>query len=100
MDWDDDLLSLNEFELVAVKESEGKSVEEQPGETEAYSNDDKSLIFRQSRFYQYRECPTCKIQRLPKASHCGRCNNCVRGFDHHCTLLNNCVGRRTLRVFV
>jgi len=24
----------------------------------------------------------------------------VRGYDHHCTLLNNCVGKRTLRVFL
>ena len=61
---------------------------------------DKSLIYKESRFYQYRECATCQIQRLPKASHCGTCNNCVLGYDHHCTLLNNCVGKRTLRVFV
>ena len=24
----------------------------------------------------------------------------MRGYDHHCTLLNNCVGKRTLRVFI
>ena len=38
--------------------------------------------------------------RMPKMSHCKTCNNCVRGFDHHCTFLNNCIGRRNIRVFV
>ena len=61
---------------------------------------DKLQIYRESRFYMYRDCPTCNIQRLPKASHCATCNNCVTGFDHHCTLLNNCVGKRNLRTFV
>ena len=38
--------------------------------------------------------------RPAKSSHCGVCNNCVIGFDHHCTFLNNCIGRRNVREFV
>ena len=61
---------------------------------------DLGLIYKKCRFYKYRECTTCNIQRLPKANHCSLCNNCVKGFDHHCTLLNNCVGKRNLRTFM
>lgn len=61
---------------------------------------DNSLVYKKCKFYTYRECSTCNIQRLPKANHCSVCNNCVKGFDHHCTLLNNCVGKRTLRTFM
>lgn len=59
-------------------------------------------------YYKSRECRTCSFPnkygyygyyRPPKVSHCGACNNCVRGFDHHCSLLNNCVGRRNLKYF-
>ena len=85
---EDDVLSLNSFEEQAIRLKTSND------------DEDKSLIYREARFYQYRECSTCAIQRLPKANHCSICNNCVKGFDHHCTLLNNCVGKRTLRVFI
>lgn len=82
IDYTDELLDLNDYEMAAINDP------------------NKSLFYRESRFYQYRDCTTCEIQRLPKSSHCGNCNNCVKGFDHHCTLLNNCVGLRTLRAFI
>jgi hypothetical protein len=33
-------------------------------------------------------------------SHCKVCNNCVREFDHHCTILNSCVGYGNIRPFI
>jgi hypothetical protein len=44
-------------------------------------------------------CETCHIWRPPKASHCSICNYCVKGFDHHCHVLGNCIGVRTWRNF-
>lgn len=52
------------------------------------------------RFHTERYCETCKIMRPPKSSHCSTCNHCVKGFDHHCNFIANCVGIRNRSNFL
>ncbi|CAD6903166.1 unnamed protein product [Tilletia laevis] len=44
-------------------------------------------------------CETCGTYRAPRTSHCRPCDNCVEDIDHHCTFLNNCIGRRNYASF-
>ncbi|CAD6195512.1 unnamed protein product [Caenorhabditis auriculariae] len=45
-------------------------------------------------------CPFCYQFKGPATSHCSTCERCVVGFDHHCPLLNNCVGAHNHRHFI
>ena len=45
-------------------------------------------------------CTICKTHVQEQSKHCGQCDRCVDGFDHHCKWLNNCVGRRNYRYFI
>lgn len=36
---------------------------------------------------------------MDSAKHCGACNRCTNGFDHHCRWLNNCVGTANYKIF-
>jgi palmitoyltransferase len=33
------------------------------------------------------------------SKHCGQCNRCTSGFDHHCRYLNNCIGEQNYEYF-
>ena len=44
-------------------------------------------------------CEVCKTHVLETAKHCGACNRCTSGFDHHCRWLNNCIGERNYHLF-
>ena len=59
----------------------------------------KEDLLYQASIYQSRPCSTCSIIRPPLSSHCKYCNTCVMNYDHHCTVLNQCIGARNLRAF-
>lgn len=50
---------------------------------------------------QLQSCSKCQIfdDRPTLSRHCNACNRCVRGYDHHCFVLGNCVGQLNRRVF-
>ena len=45
-------------------------------------------------------CEICLIYKPDRTSHCKSCNACVRVYDHHCTLTNNCIGKRNYIYFI
>ncbi|KAG7399338.1 hypothetical protein PHYBOEH_009140 [Phytophthora boehmeriae] len=46
-------------------------------------------------------CRDCgRVPVTPNTRHCGRCNKCVPGYDHHCIYLNTCIGTRNYPLFV
>ena len=49
---------------------------------------------------EIRYCFYCKIFKLERTAHCSKCNCCVRVFDHHCVIVNNCIGKRNYKYFI
>jgi hypothetical protein len=58
------------------------------------------------RIASLKECERCKklgrtgIWKVEFLHHCGACNRCVYGMDHHCPWLDNCAGKRTMKPFL
>ena len=45
-------------------------------------------------------CPYCRVKKTKKTKHCHICQKCVKGFDHHCNWIDNCVGENNKKRFV
>ena len=45
-------------------------------------------------------CPYCRIKKTNKIKHCHLCKKCVKGFDHHCNWIDNCVGENNKNRFL
>ena len=45
-------------------------------------------------------CFFCRTIWSSTAVHCMTCGRCVEGFDHHCSVINNCIGHRNHFVFL
>jgi hypothetical protein len=46
-------------------------------------------------------CKRCEAMRPDEhAHHCSTCRKCCLDMDHHCSLMDNCIGKHTLRYFV
>uniref|UniRef100_A0ACD5V5S5 Uncharacterized protein n=1 Tax=Avena sativa TaxID=4498 RepID=A0ACD5V5S5_AVESA len=39
-------------------------------------------------------CSSCHLIQPPRTKHCHDCDKCVLQFDHHCTWLGTCIGKR------
>lgn len=45
-------------------------------------------------------CSICSISVVKATKHCGYCQKCVYKFDHHCKILNNCIGGLNYNYFI
>ncbi|PAV87567.1 hypothetical protein WR25_00291 [Diploscapter pachys] len=45
-------------------------------------------------------CFTCWVPRQPHSKHCSSCDRCVKGFDHHCPWVHQCITRSNHRDFL
>ena len=59
-----------------------------PGDIKKFINDTRKI------------CLEC-VKRKPKRSyHCDICKVCIEQYDHHCTWINNCVGKHNIARFI
>jgi hypothetical protein len=45
-------------------------------------------------------CKSCRMLRPARSGHCRWCDCCVEMFDHHCGILQVCVGKSNIRYFI
>ena len=61
------------------------------------ATDSRSLF---DRYANMRMCHICKCLQPPATKHCRQCGRCVRGFDHHCVYIHNCIGSANRTAFI
>ena len=45
-------------------------------------------------------CSRCDEPRPPRSHHCKHCKKCVLKMDHHCPIVNNCIGHKNHKFFI
>ena len=61
----------------------------------------ENLFFEVKENKHYRKCKDCKfwIDTDEGTQHCYKCKICIEGFDHHCGIMNLCIGKNNLKLF-
>ena len=61
------------------------------------------IIYSSNKVKEKVHCASCKML-YPKTSnnivHCGMCEICVNGYDHHCGVIGKCVGKFNMVIYV
>ena len=65
------------------------------------SSREEQELFRVGTEKQFKKyCFECKTDIPKRGYHCDICHVCISQYDHHCTWINNCVGKRNIGRFV
>ena len=56
------------------------------------------MVENKIRIEEY--CPYCRVRKTNIVKHCHICKKCVKGFDHHCDWIDNCVGENNKLLFL
>ena len=61
----------------------------------------ENLVLEVKENKHYRKCKDCKlwIDTDEGTQHCYKCKICVEGYDHHCGIMNLCIGKNNLKLF-
>eukprot|EP00811_Abedinium_folium_P005390 NODE_14966_length_1075_cov_9.780591.p1 GENE.NODE_14966_length_1075_cov_9.780591~~NODE_14966_length_1075_cov_9.780591.p1 ORF type:complete len:263 (-),score=52.74 NODE_14966_length_1075_cov_9.780591:285-977(-) len=71
-----------------------------PGVLRRREGDEEALVAEPpAQQKRMRQCETCKLPQPRGTSHCGCCQVCIEGFDHHCPWTGKCVGRKNASLF-
>ena len=54
----------------------------------------------ENKVYINEYCPYCRVKKTNTVKHCHVCKKCVKGFDHHCNWIDNCVGENNKLLFL
>ena len=54
----------------------------------------------ENKVYINEYCPYCRVKKTSTVKHCHVCKKCIRGFDHHCNWIDNCVGEKNKIIFL
>lgn len=57
------------------------------------------LIQNEKENVQFDFCGDCFIKKEKRSKHCDICKRCINNFDHHCYYIDNCIGKKNLKIF-
>lgn len=70
------------------------------GPAPADSLDYKDVLVSKTEKMLKKMCFECKNSLPKRGYHCDICGVCIKQYDHHCTWINNCVGKRNIARFI